>query len=117
MGGQSPLCVPALSIPLLGSLVFPLPGGRGAGEERGRRRHHVHPQLRGPGAAHRQERQPEPAPPPVAEPARRWVPPGAVGTAGGQRNVLGVLPIPQRSRELQGVKDAPVAGQEPAPWG
>lgn len=36
---------PNLSPSLHGSFVFPVPGGCGAGEERGRRRHHVHPQL------------------------------------------------------------------------
>lgn len=70
-GGWDLLCRP-LSLSLLGSVVFPLPGGRGAREERGRRRHHVHPQLRGPGAADRQEHQPEPAPAPVAR-LERWV--------------------------------------------
>lgn len=93
---------PPLSLSLLGSLVFPLPGGRGAGEERGRRRHHVHPQLRGPGTADHQKRQPEPAPAPVAELAWRWVSPGVVGTVGGQRSILRAIPIPWVSRKLVG---------------
>lgn len=82
--GKSPAASPPdLSISPL-SLVFSVPGGRGAGEERGRRGHHVHPQLRGPGAAHRQERRPEPAPAAVAELARRWVALGTPGTPGGE---------------------------------
>ena len=103
-GWTDPPVQPPLSLSLLGSLVFPLPGGRGAGEERGRRRHHVHPQLRGPGTAHHQERQPEPAPAPVAELAWRWVSPGTVGTAGGQRSILRAIPIPWFSWELVGAE-------------
>lgn len=73
LGKSRIFCAAPLSLSLLGSLVFPLPGGCGACEKRGGRRHHVHPQLRGSGTAHRQEHRAEPAPAPVAELEQRWV--------------------------------------------
>lgn len=86
-GEEPPASPPDLSVSPL-SLVFSVPGGRGASEERGRRGHHVHPQLRGPGAAHRQERRPEPAPAAVAELARRWVALGTPGTLGERQGCI-----------------------------
>lgn len=101
-------CAAPLSLSLLlGSVVFPLPGGRGAREERGRRGHHVHPQLRGPGAADRQEHRAEPAPAPVQELEQRWV----CGAGGGAAQHPQPRGLPGSTG---GLKDAPGSGQDPA---
>lgn len=43
--GEEDLVSPRLLPSLLRRELFPVPGGRGAREERGWGRHHVHPQL------------------------------------------------------------------------